>query len=83
MWERCLAELRYEATSFHQTSIAVPIDTDCKVVGSDRTNPWNLAQDFIRVVAHLKDIPAQSKDWHPGTDRKVLDLVHPSLFPLV
>lgn len=23
------------------------------------------------------------KDWHPGSDEKVLDLVHPSLFPLV
>ena len=23
------------------------------------------------------------KDWHPGSDERVLDLVHPSLFPLV
>lgn len=23
------------------------------------------------------------KDWHPGSGEKVLDLVHPSLFPLV
>lgn len=23
------------------------------------------------------------RDWHPGSDQKVLDLVHPSLFPLV
>ena len=28
-------------------------------------------------------IPKHLKDWHPGSDEKVLDLVHPSLFPLV
>ena len=28
-------------------------------------------------------IPAKLKDWHPGSDQKVWDLVHPSLFSLV
>ncbi|KAJ2915553.1 hypothetical protein MD484_g4880, partial [Candolleomyces efflorescens] len=28
-------------------------------------------------------VPASKKDWHPGSDGKVLDLVHPSLFPLI
>ena len=28
-------------------------------------------------------MPARFKDWHPGSDGKVLDLVHPSLFPLL
>ena len=31
----------------------------------------------------LEEIPPQLKDWHPGSDGKVLDLVHPSLFPLI
>jgi Protein of unknown function (DUF4246) len=31
----------------------------------------------------LEDVPAHKKDWHPGSDEKVLDLVDPSLFPLV
>lgn len=31
----------------------------------------------------LEDVPEKEKDWHPGSDEKVLDLVHPSLFPVV
>ena len=31
-------------------------------------------------LEHTRD---DEKDWHPGSDDKVLDLVHPSLFPLV
>ena len=31
----------------------------------------------------LEQVPDKNKDWHPGSDEQVLDLVHPSLFPLV
>lgn len=31
----------------------------------------------------MEDVPAREKDWHPSSDEKVLDLVPPSLFPLV
>ena len=31
----------------------------------------------------LENVPDKKKDWHPGSDEQVLDLVHPSLFPLV
>ena len=31
----------------------------------------------------LEEVPAELQDWHPGSDEKALDLVHPSLFPLV
>ncbi len=31
----------------------------------------------------LEDVPDRKKDWHPGSEKQVLDLVHPSLFPLV
>lgn len=34
-------------------------------------------------VAPLEAIPDSQKDWHPGSDGKVLDIVHPSLFPLM
>lgn len=34
-------------------------------------------------VRPLETVPGHQKDWHPGSDGKVLDLVHPSLFPLV
>ncbi len=31
----------------------------------------------------LEEVPDAEKDWHPGSDGQVLDLVHPSLFCLV
>ena len=31
----------------------------------------------------LENVPEDQKDWHPRSDGKVLDLVHPSLYPLV
>ena len=40
-------------------------------------------QSFIECVKVLEDIPESERDWHPGTNNQVLDLVHPSLFCLV
>ncbi|MFD3326833.1 DUF4246 domain-containing protein [Streptomyces sp. NPDC058701] len=37
-------------------------------------------RDAVRV---LEQVPAAERDWHPGSDGQVLDLVHPSLFCLV
>lgn len=34
-------------------------------------------------VKPLIETNKQEKDWHPGSDRKVLNLVHPSLYSLV
>ncbi|KAF9893467.1 hypothetical protein FE257_010779 [Aspergillus nanangensis] len=34
-------------------------------------------------VAPLEQIPEDEKDYHPRSDGKVVDLVHPSLFPLI
>ncbi|MEV8313491.1 DUF4246 domain-containing protein [Streptomyces sp. NPDC059900] len=34
-------------------------------------------------VRDLEEIPEAEKDWHPGSDGQVLDVVHPSLFCLV
>ncbi|KAJ7717667.1 hypothetical protein B0H16DRAFT_1610617 [Mycena metata] len=32
------------------------------------------------LVSELGNVPADLKDWHPGSDGQVLDLVHPSLY---
>lgn len=34
-------------------------------------------------MAALETVPEKYKDYHPGSGQKVLDLVHPSLFPLI
>jgi hypothetical protein len=34
-------------------------------------------------VQWLENVPEKEKDWHPGSNGQVLDLVHPSLYPIV
>lgn len=42
-----------------------------------------LRQELLAAVKSLEDVPEQAKDWHPGSDKQVLNLVHPSLWPLI
>ncbi|WP_345528892.1 DUF4246 domain-containing protein [Streptomyces showdoensis] len=37
-------------------------------------------REAVRV---LEEVPEEERDWHPGSEGQVLDLVHPSLFCLV
>ena len=43
----------------------------------------HVREALIRAIAPLEEIPENEKDWHPASDGQVLDLVHPSLYPLV
>ncbi|KAI8926175.1 hypothetical protein BC831DRAFT_504617 [Entophlyctis helioformis] len=54
----------------------------CTTMSNDAV-PESLRDTLIRQVAVLEDVPDHKKDWHPGSDGMVLDLVHPSLYPLV
>jgi len=77
----CLDELRYKSEKFHETGMITVHDGD--VVKSDTIIPSSL-QDALKVAAApLENIPEMYRDWHPGSDETVLDLVHPSLFPVV
>ena len=59
------------------------LDLDAAVIKSDTTVSSDLKEALRAAVASLEDVPDKVKDWHPGSDGKVLDLVHPSLFPLI
>ncbi|KAH0360885.1 hypothetical protein KCU65_g9114, partial [Aureobasidium melanogenum] len=83
MWRYCVAELRDKAKTLEETGIVAPIDVDAQVVYSDTVVPEDLRQDLNQAVASLENVPAKDKDWHPRTRERVLDLVHPSFFPLV
>lgn len=58
-------------------------DASSCVLKSDVAVPMDLKEALRKAVAPLEAIPENQKDWHPGSDGTVLDLVHPSLFPLV
>ena len=74
----CLQE---KAKFFEDTGCVVVYNAD--VVKSDKAVPEQLKQELREAVSTLENIPAIHRDWHPGSDEKVLDLVHPSLFPLM
>ncbi|KAI9681212.1 MAG: hypothetical protein M1817_002494 [Caeruleum heppii] len=79
--EVCMKELRHKAKLFERTGAICVYDGGvCK---SDFLISPELSERLRKACRPLEDVPSHLKDWHPGSDGKVLDLVHPSLFPLV
>ena len=77
----CIDELRYKSERFKVTHAITAFDGD--VVKSDTVIPCSLQSALKAAVAPLENVPEAYRDWHPGSDGTVLDLVHPSLFPVV
>lgn len=80
-YQKCIEELKFKSKSFADTGISPAIDHG--VFKSDSLISSDVREALIKAVAPLEDIPERLKDYHPGSDGKVLDLVHPSLYPLV
>ena len=82
----CIEELRYKATLVPPAPAIPPplVVYNGDVVKSDTAVSPELktaVQDAVKVFEDK--IPERLKDWHPGSNEKVWDLVHPSLFPLI
>ncbi|KAK1225615.1 hypothetical protein PQX77_011442 [Marasmius sp. AFHP31] len=83
MFDYCIAELRDKAAHFDQTGRVIVLDNSAAIVKSDTAIPVDLAEELKAAVRPLEDVTDHHKDWHPGSNEKVLDLVHPSLYPLM
>lgn len=81
MVDWCIAELQYKAKIFEKTGAVSVYNGD--VVKSDTAVSESLKESLQAAVELLEDVSARFQDWHPYSDEKVLDLVHPALFPLV
>lgn len=81
MFKWIIAELCWKAKSFQEAGTVTIYNGD--VVKSDSRIPEALKKALKFSVIPLEDIPEVHKDYHPGSDGKVIDLVHPSLFPLI
>lgn len=79
MMDWVVAELRYRAPTFEQSRMYT-VYNGC-VVKSDAAVSHTLKDALQKTIQSLESV--SEPDWHPGSDGKVLDLVHPSLFPLV
>jgi len=53
------------------------------VYQADGLIPQELRETLLKGVAVLENVDDAKKDWHPGSNNQVLDLVHPSLFPYI
>ncbi|GAO13647.1 hypothetical protein UVI_02017540 [Ustilaginoidea virens] len=82
MADACIEELLKKAHLYEATSLIPVLDYSAAVIKSDALVPDSLLQELSQAVKVLEEVPDDEKDWHPGSDRKVLDLVHPSLYPL-
>ncbi|PHH70795.1 hypothetical protein CDD80_5721 [Ophiocordyceps camponoti-rufipedis] len=83
MADACITELRHKAEMYKETGLMPVFDYSACVIKSDSIVSPALWQELRDAVAPLENIPEDRKDWHPGSDGKVLNLVHPSLYPLV
>ena len=81
MVDYCICELRYKSLPFGETGVVTAYDGD--VVKSDHIVPDELRRALKSAAASLEQVGPIHQDWHPGSDDLVLDLVHPSLFPVV
>jgi hypothetical protein len=80
MMNWCIEELRYKAKIYKENGAVSIFNGD--VVKSDIAVPETIKHALQEAAWSLEDIPEVYKDYHPGSDGMVLDLVHPSLFPL-
>ncbi|WP_372346811.1 DUF4246 domain-containing protein [Streptomyces sp. KL116D] len=77
-----LAELAHYA-ALRDGRTGIEVSAVDGVWQSDTVVDEELRSRLREAVRVLEEVPDAEKDWHPGSDGQVLDLVHPSLFCLV
>ncbi|KAI1504770.1 hypothetical protein F5X99DRAFT_370922 [Biscogniauxia marginata] len=82
MADACIAELRKKAYLYENTGLMPVYDYSAAVIKSDSILTPELAKSLQDAIKTLEDVPQELKDWHPNSNEQVLDLVHPSLWPL-
>ncbi|MEU7025901.1 DUF4246 domain-containing protein [Streptomyces sp. NPDC046275] len=77
-----LAELAHYA-ALRDGATGIEVSAVDGVWHSDTLVDEELRRRLGEAVRVLEEVPEAERDWHPGSDGQVLDLVHPSLFCLV
>ncbi|KAJ4380321.1 hypothetical protein N0V86_004632 [Didymella sp. IMI 355093] len=83
MFAYSIQELRYKADLYEKTGVMPVLDSSSCVLKSDVAIPSGIKEALRKAIAPLENVLESQKDWHPGSNGTVLDLVHPSLFPLI
>ncbi|KAI4089436.1 MAG: hypothetical protein L6R37_008043 [Teloschistes peruensis] len=80
MIDWAIDEVKYKAKLFSQINYVEAVDGVWK---SDSIIDEELRRALMKAVQPLENLSEAERDWHPGSSGKVLDLVHPSIYPLV
>ncbi|KAF9880650.1 hypothetical protein CkaCkLH20_01692 [Colletotrichum karsti] len=83
MADACISELRKKAYIFEKTGIVPVYDYSTAVIKSDNILTPELLSSLRNAVKPLENVPSEQQDWHPRSNEQVLNLVHPSLWPLM
>ncbi|KAI8265544.1 hypothetical protein K4K58_011222 [Colletotrichum sp. SAR11_239] len=83
MADACISELKKKAVLYEQTGLMPVLDYSIAVIKSDVIMTPDMAASLRKGVKPLEEVPTEDKDWHPNSNEQVLDLVHPSLWPLM
>ncbi|CEJ53750.1 hypothetical protein PMG11_00094 [Penicillium brasilianum] len=81
MMDWIIKELQWKSESFKETGRVTVFDVG--VVKSDTAICAELQQALKEAVVPFEDVPEEQRDYHPGSKQQVIDLVHPSLFPVI
>ncbi|OOQ82767.1 hypothetical protein PEBR_37508 [Penicillium brasilianum] len=81
MMDWIVKELQWKAGILQQSGFVEVFDAG--VVKSDTAVSKELQRALKEAVLPFENVPKEEKDYHPGSDDKVVDLVHPSLFPVI
>lgn len=77
-----MEELREKSAYLEKHGVIHVLDTDATMVKQEVAEDDTFWISLKSSAYALEDIPERQKDWHPGTEGLVLDLLHPALFPL-
>lgn len=80
MMDWIVKELQWKASFLEKQGY---IEVFENVIKSDTAISKELQDALKDAVKLLEDVPEDQRDYHPGSDDQVLDLVHPSLFPVL
>jgi hypothetical protein len=80
---QCVDEMRDQAAASLRNKFTEVMEANATVYISDELVSLDAKMALQSGVAPLENMPDNLKDWHPGSGGKVLDLVHPSLCPLM
>ncbi|KAJ2362628.1 hypothetical protein IW150_006957, partial [Coemansia sp. RSA 2607] len=70
-------------SSLHIPGTGIGMSTVEQVWLSDSLIDQETEAQLKEYVTILEDVPESNKDWHPNSNDQVLNLIHPSLFPLI